>query len=217
MSTSDSTDVSGKSTEARATPRMIKRYSNRKLYDTVESRYVTLPQIALLLRNGEDVKIIDNNSKEDLTSVTLAQILYEEEKRQSRSLPMAALKDLIHTSGERINQFLREGPMGKILRKDEASGEAVEAASTVAAPVVVPEPVAEPAKVAEGPGKFEKLVEQSRASFAEWSAAVDDRARKVVEAVSPAAQIEKLTNEVRKLEKRVAELEAHQDTRRTKE
>src|SRR3954466_3576151 len=90
-------------------PRIVKRYSNRKLYDTVDSRYVTLPQIAELVRRGEDVRIIDNNSKEDLTSVTLTQILYEEERRQSRALPLGALRELIHTSGEKLITSLREG------------------------------------------------------------------------------------------------------------
>lgn len=60
-----------------APPRVVKRYSNRKLYDTVESRYVTLPQIAVV-RQGQEVRIIDNATKEDLTRMTLAQILYEE-------------------------------------------------------------------------------------------------------------------------------------------
>src|SRR5437016_9565031 len=89
---------------AATTARIIKRYSNRKLYDTVESRYVTLPQIAELVRRGEDVHIVDNTTKEDLTRVTLAQILYEEERKQKqpRTLPLAALKGLIHTSGERF-------------------------------------------------------------------------------------------------------------------
>ena len=62
------------------TPRVIKRYANRKLYDTRESRYVTLQDIAEFVRIGENVQIIDNKSKEDLTRVTLAQIIYEEER-----------------------------------------------------------------------------------------------------------------------------------------
>ena len=61
------------------TPRLIKRYANRKLYDTRESRYVTLQEIAEMVREAQDVKIIDNKSKEDLTRVTLAQIIYEED------------------------------------------------------------------------------------------------------------------------------------------
>ena len=63
--------------------RIIKRYSNRKLYDTKDSRYVTLLQIAEMVRAGEEVQIIDNNTKDDLTEVTLAQIIYEEQKAHS--------------------------------------------------------------------------------------------------------------------------------------
>ena len=63
-------------------PRVIKRYANRKLYDTQSSQYVTLDQIAQMIRAGEEVRVLDNNSKDDLTSVTLAQIIFEEEKRQ---------------------------------------------------------------------------------------------------------------------------------------
>src|SRR5471030_2495155 len=62
-------------------PKVIKRYTNRKLYDTVESRYVTLDEIAQMIKAGAEVKIIDNRTKEDLTSVTLAQIIFEEEKK----------------------------------------------------------------------------------------------------------------------------------------
>mgnify|MGYP001605413849 CR=1 FL=1 len=54
--------------------RIVKRYSNRKLYDTKDSRYVTLLQIAEMVRGGEEVQSIDYNSKEALTEVTLAQI-----------------------------------------------------------------------------------------------------------------------------------------------
>jgi polyhydroxyalkanoate synthesis repressor PhaR len=187
-----------------ARPRIVKRYSNRKLYDTIESRYVTLPQIAVLVRNGEDVRIIDNATKEDLTSVTLAQILYEEERRQSRALPLAALKDLIHSSGEKLSGFFRDGPVGKILRKDGDPAPAESPSEVDPAPSEAPAPDAREA----GPGKFEKLVEQSRASFAEWSAAVDERARRVAEAVYSAGALEKLTNDVRRLSQRVDELEA---------
>lgn len=54
--------------------KVIKRYTNRKLYDTVESRYVTLEEIGEMVKAGAEVRIIDNRTKEDLTSVTLAQI-----------------------------------------------------------------------------------------------------------------------------------------------
>src|SRR5882672_8329392 len=85
-------------------PRVIKRYSNRKLYDTQSSRYVTLEQIADLIREGEDVRIVDNNSKEDLTSITLAQIIFEEEKKQKSFLPLTAMRNIIQQGGEAIQE-----------------------------------------------------------------------------------------------------------------
>jgi len=77
-------------------PRVIKRYANRKLYDTQRSRYVTLDQIADMIRGGQDVKIVDNNTKEDLTSITLAQIIFEQEKR-SPKLPIEGLRQIIRS------------------------------------------------------------------------------------------------------------------------
>lgn len=77
--------------------RVIKRYSNRKLYDTKDSRYVTLLQIAEMIRANEDVQIIDNATKEDKTDVTLALIISEELKARPRGIPLATLKALIRT------------------------------------------------------------------------------------------------------------------------
>ncbi len=100
-----------------ANPRVIKRYANRKLYDTRSSRYVTLPQIAELVRSGEDVQIIDNRTKENLTGVTLAQIIYESEKSSEESARQGAktLRDMIQARGEKILTSLREGPVGRFL------------------------------------------------------------------------------------------------------
>jgi polyhydroxyalkanoate synthesis repressor PhaR len=101
--------------------RVIKRYSNRKLYDTKDSRYVTLLQIAEMVRSGEEVQIIDNNSKEDLTEVTLAQIIYEEQKTHSRNVPLQTLKDLIHSRTEKVLEGLREGPIGRLIPGPKSS------------------------------------------------------------------------------------------------
>jgi polyhydroxyalkanoate synthesis repressor PhaR len=95
--------------------RIIKRYSNRKLYDTKDSRYVTLLQIAEMVRAGEEVQIIDNNTKDDLTEITLAQIIYEEQKAHSRSVPLQTLKELIHSRTEKVLADLREGPIGRLI------------------------------------------------------------------------------------------------------
>ncbi|MEO6574435.1 MAG: polyhydroxyalkanoate synthesis regulator DNA-binding domain-containing protein, partial [Polyangiaceae bacterium] len=102
--------------------RVIKRYSNRKLYDTKDSRYVTLLQIAEMVRLSDDVQIIDNNSKEDLTEVTLAQIIYEEQKAHSRNVPLQTLKNLIHSRTEKVLSDLREGPIGRLIPGQRAPG-----------------------------------------------------------------------------------------------
>jgi len=88
--------------------RVIKRYANRKLYDTEDSRYVTLDEIAGLVKNAEDVRIMDNRTGEDLTEVTLAQILFEEQKKQKTRMPLDLLKGLIATSGETISEFIQK-------------------------------------------------------------------------------------------------------------
>src|SRR5262245_18872029 len=75
--------------------RLVKRYSNRKLYDTSESRYVTLDEIARWVKGGEEVKILENESGEDLTAVTFAQIILEEERRKSGLLSLRVMRELI--------------------------------------------------------------------------------------------------------------------------
>src|SRR5205807_3056807 len=87
--------------------RIIKRYANRKLYDTEHSRYVTLDQISEMIRNGDDVKIVDNKTKEDLTTVTLAQIIFEEEKKQRSFLPLGAMRNIIQSGGEFFSDVQR--------------------------------------------------------------------------------------------------------------
>ncbi len=86
--------------------RVIKRYQNRKLYDTEASAYVTLDDIAQMIKDGEDVKVVDNKTKKDLTSLTLTQIVFEEEKKQQSILPLAALKRIIASGGESISEFI---------------------------------------------------------------------------------------------------------------
>jgi len=103
--------------------RIIKRYTNRKLYDKQESRYVTLEEIARLVRRGEDLKVVDNESDEDLTAVTLAQIILEEEKRKTHLLSVPFLRKLIR-SGEATVQDLSD----RATRSFEAIGELTERA-----------------------------------------------------------------------------------------
>lgn len=73
---------------------LIKKYTNRKLYDLSRSRYITLEEVAALIKEGKQVKVVDATSNEDLTNVTLAQIILEEEKRKNL-LPVSFLHQLI--------------------------------------------------------------------------------------------------------------------------
>src|ERR1700687_6493222 len=111
------TDAAGAANSAdKKDPKVIKRYTNRRLYDTVESRYVTLDEIAQMIKAGAEVKIIDNRTKEDLTSVTLAQIIFEEEKKRS-PMPLGGVREIIRHGGEAVAGFYQEkagGIAGKV-------------------------------------------------------------------------------------------------------
>ena len=85
---------------------VIKRYSNRKLYDTQESRYVTLEELEELIRAGKEISVVDVSTGEDLTSVTLAQIILENERSRRAGLPTAFLHQLIK-HGEAWQDFVQ--------------------------------------------------------------------------------------------------------------
>ena len=86
--------------------KLIKRYQNRKLYDTCDSCYVTLEDIAEMIKLGEEVKIIDNTNKEDITKITLAQIIFEEQKRKTNTLPLSTFTELIRSGGGVIRELV---------------------------------------------------------------------------------------------------------------
>jgi polyhydroxyalkanoate synthesis repressor PhaR len=90
-------------------PKIIKRYQNRKLYDTSESCYVTLDDISDMIKRGEDVEIIDNTTKEDISSVTLAQIIFEEQKKKKHVLPLGTFRQIIQGSGEALRDLVSRG------------------------------------------------------------------------------------------------------------
>ncbi len=86
---------------------VIKRYPNRKLYDTEAKRYVTLEYIAALIQANEDVLVIDHETGEDLTNLTLSQIIFEQEKKGSGFLSRSLLTSLIRTGGDTLDQMRR--------------------------------------------------------------------------------------------------------------
>jgi polyhydroxyalkanoate synthesis repressor PhaR len=76
--------------------RLIRRYNNRKLYDTRESRYVTLGELASMIRAGEDLQVVERDTERDITAATMAQIIFEEEKADPR-LPIEGLRRIIRS------------------------------------------------------------------------------------------------------------------------
>src|SRR5579862_7399027 len=153
--------------------RVIKRYSNRKLYDTTDSRYVTLLQIAGMVRTGEEVQIIDNNSKEDLTEVTLAQIIYEEQKAHSRNVPLQTLRALIHQRTEKVLTELREGPIGRLI--PSYLGDGAKAATGKSEPP--PAPAEKEKDVAKTDSKGPSLVDQAKTTLEDWQHKIDERVK----------------------------------------
>jgi polyhydroxyalkanoate synthesis repressor PhaR len=200
------TDASAAAREApNANARIIKRYSNRKLYDTKGSSYVTLLQIAEMIREGEDVQIIDNSTKEDKTDVTLALIISEELRTKPRGIPLSTLKALIRNKGERILTQLREGPIGKLMPVPGKEGEeAVTGSAPPPAPVSVssvppPREEDEMSQSKEGKG--------FRATLEQWQSTIDERIRAVLPNF---AAFRDLEQEVKRLSERLENLERNQ-------
>jgi polyhydroxyalkanoate synthesis repressor PhaR len=86
---------------------VIKRYPNRKLYDTEAKQYITLGGIAGLIRQGQEVQVVDHTTGEDLTAVVLTQIIAEQEKKRTGFLPQAVLTGLIRSGGETLATLQR--------------------------------------------------------------------------------------------------------------
>ncbi len=111
--------------------RVIKRYENRKLYDTENRRYISLEEIASLIRQGVDIQVIDNSTDADITVQTLTQVIVEEGKRGRNPLSSEVLHEIIRWSNHLIDdgiQQVRQGldnlvpvSLTKIFNKGESS------------------------------------------------------------------------------------------------
>jgi polyhydroxyalkanoate synthesis repressor PhaR len=86
---------------------LIKKYANRKLYDTRTSRYITLEAIAELVRDGHEIKVIDRDNGHDLTQVTLSQIVLSHEKRGPAGVVNAG-NEVIHDRGQALLDYVRK-------------------------------------------------------------------------------------------------------------
>lgn len=84
----------------------IKKYANRRLYDTESSTYITLDRLALMVREGREFEVVDAKSGEDITRQVLTQIIVEEEARGATMLPLNFLKQLIGLYGNSMQNFV---------------------------------------------------------------------------------------------------------------
>src|SRR5450432_1499550 len=178
-------------------PKVIKRYTNRKLYDTVESRYVTVDEIAEMIKKGAEVKIIDNRSKDDHTSITLAQIIFEEEKKQNQ-MPLSVLREIIRRPGAVVTGFIEREVSPRVAsireeaetRIDRLLGREVGADGTLK----------------------DDLLRMSQRTLDDWQRKVDERVKAAVEGVLgglPALghDLQALTRRLEEMEKRLEEME----------
>lgn len=85
---------------------VIKKYENRRLYDTTNSRYVNLEDVAEMVRTGAELQVVDAKTNEDLTRTVLTQIIVEETKGSELGLPLELLRQLVLASDSARHQFL---------------------------------------------------------------------------------------------------------------
>jgi len=98
--------------------KVIKRYQNRKLYDTHESSYVTLDEIAKMIRGGEEIRVIDNKTKNDITAATLTQLLYESEKKAKTQPSVNLLKAIIRSGDGSFSGFIQDKMKDELTKAD---------------------------------------------------------------------------------------------------
>jgi polyhydroxyalkanoate synthesis repressor PhaR len=176
--------------------RLIKRYGNRKLYDVAASQYITLDGIRALVREGEDVRVVDNDSNEDLTAVTFAQIIFEDAKKQNgdRSLPL--FRWLIQRGDEAMRDFFRSVERGR-----EALDSVREATEKKVQQLVAP---AKPRR-----GSF---IDELMHAPQQLQQRIDTQVRQSVERVTnhPAFQkeIRRVEDSIKRLESRLTQIKA---------
>jgi polyhydroxyalkanoate synthesis repressor PhaR len=180
--------------------RLIKRYGNRKLYDVAASQYITLEGIEELVRAGEDVEVIDNDTGENLTAVTFAQIIYEGEKRKNHGASLPLLRSLIQRGDEAVRDLLRGVERGR-----EAFDSVREATERR-----VHQLVGQRGK--KGRGLLEELLDAPQRQIDQLQKRIDSQVRESVQRVTkhPAFQreIQRLEQSIKRLERGLGQLRA---------
>jgi polyhydroxyalkanoate synthesis repressor PhaR len=193
---------------------LIKRYGNRKLYDTSESRYITLDEIARLVRSGNDVKVIDNENGADLTAITFAQIILEEEKRRSSLISLGLLRELVQHGEDTLAQLRTQvekgveaiGTMGE--RAGRRMQEMVGVADREEGAVTGESPKA--ADQESGKGFFDELLAAPQRRLEALQRSIDERIKSSVGRITshPVVQheVQRIERSIKKLEERLARL-----------
>ncbi len=190
--------------EGKSQLRLIKRYGNRKLYDVEASRYVTLDGIRALVQAGQDVRVVDNDSGEDLTRVTFAQIIYEAEKKTnggSSGLSLPLLRRLVQFGDEAVRDLRRGVERGR---------EALESVREAAGQRVKQLVGSRRRKGRKSPSLLEELLEAPQRTLDELQHRIDAQVRQSVERVTshPALrkEIQRIERSLRQLEQRIGQI-----------
>ena len=171
-------------------PVLIKRYANRKLYNTETSRYITLKGIAELLEEDQEVRVIDNETGEDITSVTLSQILVDTE-RANRAVPGNLVSELFQKGGDALYGALRKGV-------DDAN-ENIEGFQRNLQKILGGRSIGERDWIALGPPDFERIVQRA---FERMTELMDLPKRAEIEALNQ--RLDRLADAIERLEKATA-------------
>jgi hypothetical protein len=170
-----------------------------------------------MIRNGDDVKIVDNKTKEDLTTVTLAQIIFEEEKKQRSFLPLAAMRNIIQSGGEWFAEAQRR--VQSILPGKRKDDPADDPPPVDADPSNPGDPVDETALKKRSLASLREWVDQSKHRLDEWQKHVDTKIRTTIDGISqtltPWGSVNKdvraLADRIAELEAKLREIETHED------
>lgn len=178
---------------------VVKRYSNRKMYDTSAKRYITLEEISSLVRDGAEVKVIDNQTGEDITGVTLSQIVVEKERRHEGILPRTFFTEVLQKSGRTMidtAKRLVSGWFGTALLDEEEINRTVDG-------------LVEAGKIARAQADELKdaLVEKASLSWKKLDEAINKRIEQSLSRLSLATRsdVERLKETIARLEAQVAQ------------
>lgn len=190
--------------EAKSRVRQIKRYGNRKLYDVQASRYVTLEGIRALVQGGEDVRVVDNDSGEDLTRVTFAQIIYEAEKRTNggaSGLSLPLLRRLVQFGDEAVRDLRRGVERGR---------EALESVREAAEQRVQQLVGGRRRKGRKNASLFEEILEAPQRTLDDLQHRIDAQVRQSVERVTShptlRKEIQRIEQSLRQIESRIGRM-----------